>query len=735
MTKIVIALSVLLLLLLAGNFGLVWAVVVYNTPTTLSSNVLTSKASGEPVQVSSADFYYDSNGLLQLRNRAAQVSMDWVGSAPASCSADASPAASCSSDGTSAMGGTGRRLLQDSGSTGASNTPTTVDMQTTQFTPVCNVSSTDFYTNSSYFFTGTCTFSKLVQMRTMLLPILSSKTSAQVGGSIIDAAAWKSGPQTVYKGCYNAGSPASSNWNQAVLSASTSLANCETLAVNGVDASNRPYSYFGFTGASNSTAGTCYACSAAHATCTPFQYGTGTCSNTAGIQVFQVLRSPNRYQNSGPGAMANSPTPIAGGAPAPPAWSFTTLAINRVDYVKNVFRDASNTLTICQANLLRFYVEPMITSGSVTSASGGNSSYIDICLTPMSKATPFGAGSTTWIGNYTVHSTGTSSVFSTSTSAPAYYNRTSVGTSFATPSNTDFQSVLSYFCLNCPIGPYVDYSNLQYDANLFELPCTKKGISWRYRDVYSNQGCPAWDPSNPSAQNNCTWTVAESTNYGGAAGPKYCILTLEAFTRNEPIYTFDNQLSFLANTGRSTSSVMKTQTATGDSGVPPLYNGYGSGSGTATIGPLWRDYFNTSDEADAVVSWYSWFSSANRDGSQTIVAGSRRRLLADPNVGDRVAYSPNGVTLTYVGDCVDTNRQAVNGFRSNPLTACAGTNSCYALSGKVCRCITGGTYGYAVSQFCGQGNSYCKAETTANGGGCYAASTAGSSSASILSTS
>ena len=44
MTKIVCALSVLLLLLLGGNFGLVWAVVVYNTPTTMSANVLTAKA-------------------------------------------------------------------------------------------------------------------------------------------------------------------------------------------------------------------------------------------------------------------------------------------------------------------------------------------------------------------------------------------------------------------------------------------------------------------------------------------------------------------------------------------------------------------------------------------------------------------------------------------------------------------------------------------------------------------
>ena len=362
MTKIVIALTVLLLLLLAGNFGLVWAVVVYNTPTTVSGNLLTAKATGDPVQVSSADFYYDSNGLLQLRNRGAQVPMDWAGSS-----------ATCTSDNTAATGSAGRRhLLQDVGSTAATSTPTTVDMQTTQFTPTCNFSSPDFYTNSSYFFTGTCTFTKLVQMRTVVLPILSSKTSAQVGGGIMDAAAWKAGAQTVYKGCFRPGTAsAGANFGQNVLS-STSLALCESLAVNGVDPINgRPYSFFGFTGGSTNASGTCYACATVNTTCNPFATGLSSdgCSNTYGIRVFQVLRSPNRYQISGPGAMANSPTPIAGGLPAAPAWSYVTLAITRVDYVKNVFRDASNTLTVCQANLLRFYVAPMTASGSVTSIS------------------------------------------------------------------------------------------------------------------------------------------------------------------------------------------------------------------------------------------------------------------------------------------------------------------------------------------------------------------------------
>ena len=717
MTKIVCALSVLLLLLLAGNFGLVWAVVVYNTPTTLSSNVLTAKASGDPVQVSSADFYYDSNGLLQLRSRAAQVPMDWAGSSPASCN----------SDDTSATSATGRRhLLQDTGSIAASSTPTTVDMQTTQFTPTCNFSSPDFYTNSSYFFTGTCTFTKLVQMRTLVLPVLSSKTSAQVGGSIIDAAAWKAGAQTVYMGCYNANTTPSSNWNQNVLNASTNLANCEALAVNGEDANSRPYSYFGFTGSATTPTGICYACSAASASCAPFQYGSGSCSNLAGIRVFQVQQSPNRYQISGPGAMANSPTPIPGGAPAAPAWSLTTLVINRVDYVKNVFRDASNTLTVCQANLLRFYVQPMSASGSVTSASGGNSSYIDICLTPMSKATPFGTGSTTWIGNYTAHSTGKSSMFVTSASAPAYYDRPSV-TGFATPSNTDFQSQLSYFCLNCPTGPYIDYSNLQYDANLFELPCTKKGISWRYRDVYSNQGCPAWDPRNTSAQSSCTWTTAESSNYGGAAGPKYCILTMDAFTPNEPVYTFDNQLSFLANTGRTVEGVQKTQTAAGDSGVPPLYT-YASGGGN----PIWKDYFDTSDDVNAAVSGYPWFVSDKSSSALSLSAGSRRRLLVDPGKGQDGIF--NNVTYTSVGDCIartpGAGRNFWNDNVNDPLsvsptaTGAVAMNSGSGTYHKVCRCVTT----TSPAKYCWSGAPFCRAVAAGTAGaGCFSSSTGGNS--------
>ncbi len=543
MTKIVIALVVLLLLLLAGNFGLVWAVVVYNTPTTLSSsNVLTGKHSGEAVQVSSADFFYDSNGLLQLRSRGTQVAMDWVGSPPAtSCSSDGTPVASCSFDDTRATGGGGRRrLLQDfTGSTASISGPSTLDLYSTQFTPTCNFSSPDFYTNSSYFFTGTCTFTKLVQMRTIVLPMLSSMTSAQVGGSIIDAIAWKDGAQTVYMGCFSTGSSPGSTMASTVLSASTTLANCETLAINGSDVTGfnyLPYSYFGFTGSATGT-GTCYACAAYNAYCSPFLNGPGTCTGTgtAAMQVFKVQRSPNRYQTSGPGATSNSPTPIPGGTPAPPAWSFVTLVVNRVDYVKNVFRDPSNTTTVCQANLLRFYVTPMTASGSVTSVSGANASYIDVCLTPMPRQP-----SATWIGNYTVHSTGKSNTFMTST-GPAYYDRPSV-TGFETPANTDFQSVLSYYCINCPSGPYIDYSNLQYDARLFELPCTAKGIAWKYRDVYSNQGCPAWNPDSPSAQSSCTWQTAETNFYGGAAGAKYCILTMDAFTPNEPVYTFDNQV-------------------------------------------------------------------------------------------------------------------------------------------------------------------------------------------------
>ena len=608
MTKIVIALVVLLLLMLTGEFGLIWAVVVYNTPTTVSNDVLTVKASGEPVQMASADVYYDTNGLLQPRNSASQVSMDWVGSPPA--------AASCGSDDTCDVSSAGRRrLLQTGDAITGSSAPTTVNLQTTQFTPTCNFSSPDFYTNSSYFFTGSCTFTKLIQMRTVVLPVLSSKTSAQVGGSIIDAVAWKPGAQTVYKGCFGG---TAANWNQNIVNSATSLANCETLAVNGLDASSRPYSFFGFTGNVANTSGVCYACSASNSSCTPTAVNsTNGCSNVNGIRVYQVQRSPNRYQVSGPGAMANSPTPIAGGTPAPPAWSFVTLIINRVDYVKSVFRDANDVLTICQANLLRFYVEPMTASGSVTSVSGVNSSYIDVCLTPMAKAGIFDNSSTSWIGNYTVHSTGKSSTFKLNGGAAAYYDRPNV-TGFSTPANTDFQSVLSYFCLNCPTGPFIDYSNLQYDANLFELPCTKKGISWRYRDTYSTQGCPAWDPNNPSGQNNCAWFTVETDNYAGPKGLDYCILAMDSLVPNERVYTFDKQMSFMLNTGRVVNAVVKTQTAVGDNGVPPRYT-YSPG-GSSFFTSLWMDYFSTEQESKDAVSGYTWFNSSRLSATAAVLA-------------------------------------------------------------------------------------------------------------------
>lgn len=731
MTKIVIALSVLLLLVLAGNFGLVWAVVVHNMPTTVNSNVLTTKATGEPVQVSSADFFYDTNGLLQLRGRSAQVSMDWVGGPGDTCASD-----TCSSD---AGGATGRRrLLQFTGSTASTSTPTTV-AETTQFTPTCNFSSPDFYTNSTYFFTGTCTFPKLVQMRTVVLPMLPSKTTAQVGGGIIDAVAWKDGAQTVYRGCYNRAGSAMQN----TLSASTTLANCEALALAGLDSNSRPHAYFGYTGTTSSTTGACYACSISNSACAPTQ--TMTCTATAGVQVFQVLKSPNRYLNAGPGPLGGSPIPIAGGAPAAPAWSFTTLVITRVDYVKNVFRDASNlALTVCQANLLRFYVAPMTSSGAVSSDSGGNSSYIDVCLTPMSKSS-----NPTWVGNYTVHPTGRSSVFSnTGTNTPAYFDRPSV-TGFSTPGNTDFQSQLSYYCANCPSGPYIDYSNLQYDSNLFELPCTRKGISWKYRDVYSNQGCPAWDPANPSGQSNCTWTTAESSFYGGPSGLKYCILTMDKFTPDEPIYTLDNQLSFRPNTGRLSQAVQKTQTsAPGDTGVPPLYN-YNS----APSSGLWSDYYYTQADGIAAVAGTPFFSSSRI--SATSIASSRRHLLADPTTTGVYTFT-DGSTYTYVGDCDDKTGTRQNRWvrTATTLTPCScgyvngaissttcSPSTCVAQNlflsstpSRICRCAVAGVGGAATSTYCNAASPICKApgSVTAAAYGCFSGISAPSASASIL---
>ena len=736
MTKIVIALTVLMMLMLAGNFGLVWAVVVYNTPTTLSSSVLTAKATGDTVQVSSADFYYDSNGLLQLRKPASQVTMDWV-----------SPSPSSGYDATSATSSTGRRrLLQESGSSiDLNSAPSTVDAQTTQFTPTCTFTSLDFYTNSSYFFTGTCTFTKLVSMRTLVLPVLSSLTSAQVGGSIIDAAAWKGGAQTVYTGCYNGCSGgtctntnAGSNMNRNILSNSTTLANCEALAVAGTisvagtgpggAATALPYSHFGFTGAAASLTGICYACNAFDSSCAPFQYGSGSCSNVAGVRVYKVLRSPNRYQISGPGALANSPTPIPGGQPAAPAWSYTTLVITRVDYVKNVFRSPSNSLSICQANLLRFYVASMSDSGNVTSVTqtatgvAASSSYIDVCLTPMPSSTAFGTdGSSTWVGNYTAHSTGKSSVYTTQAGANAYYDFPNV-TGWSTRENTDFQSVLSYTCSNCPSGPYIDYSNLQYDPNLFEMPCTTKGITWRYRDKYSNQGCPAWDPSNPSAQNNCTWTTAESSNYGGPLGPKYCIVTMDAFTPNEPIYTFDNQLSFKANTGRNIQSITKTNALLGNSGVPPTYSYYG---GSLAFGGLWSDYFNTTTQAQAAaISQSPWFTSNKQPDSLSLSlsSSSRRHLLgADPTTQGTYSFGVPGNSKNYnfLGNCLSRDGVKMNGVvdhaATNNWVSCSSAVLPNTNPGKICKAFNAVTLG-ATTMVCrcnpdetGIAGKYCSA--------------------------
>ena len=279
--------------------------------------------------------------------------------------------------------------------------------------------------------------------------------------------------------------------------------------------------------------------------------------------------------------------------------------------------------------------------------------------------------------------------------------------------NTDFQSVVSYHCHNCPIGPYIDYSNLQYDANLFELPCTTKGIAWRFRDVYSNQGCPAWDPNNPSAQNSCTWTTVDSMFYGGSKGLDYCITTLDAFTPDEPVYTFQNQMSFLGNTGRSVNNIQKTTNVTGDSGVPPLYVYSGN---TASNRQLWKDYWNTSADVGAAVSSYQWF--ADRSGSAlSIYAGTRRHLL---EVAYKATFLVSTTTYMNIGACQANVKNYWNNDIKNPQTTSTPGTNMNSGSGpptnKACLCYAGSN---GSSFFCHAGAPICIPPSSSSSPGCY----------------
>ena len=215
-----------------------------------------------------------------------------------------------------------------------------------------------------------------------------------------------------------------------------------------------------------------------------------------------------------------------------------------------------------------------------------------------------------------------------------------------------------------------------------------------------------------------------------------CILTMDAFTPNEPIYTFDNQLSFAVNTGRNAVGIQKTQTAPGDNGVPPLYSYYGGGPS------LWKNYFSTPDEAKAAVDGATFFSS-NRP-STLVGATSGRHLLgtSDPenHVNGLVLRSSTGITYTvdYIGECLNKDGTAYNRWRLNSTTnlnqpaMCTSPSSCsskafdYTASWKACRCMNSGVNGATQSAYCTGSWSVCKF-----GVGCYQ-NTGVSGTASIL---
>jgi hypothetical protein len=70
LVRLAVVLTVVLVLQLACNFGLVWSVVAANTQTHVSSSnpVLLVKGTTQPVQVANSDFYVDASGHLVSRS-------------------------------------------------------------------------------------------------------------------------------------------------------------------------------------------------------------------------------------------------------------------------------------------------------------------------------------------------------------------------------------------------------------------------------------------------------------------------------------------------------------------------------------------------------------------------------------------------------------------------------------------------------------------------------------------
>jgi hypothetical protein len=221
---------------------------------------------------------------------------------------------------------------------------------------------------------------------------------------------------------------------------------------------------------------------------------------------------------------------------------------------------------------------------------------------------------------------------------------------------------------------------------------------------------------------------------------------MDAFTPNEPVYTFDNQLAFNADRGRQIHSPQKTQTAAGDSGVPPLYTYSGAGQ---NLKPLWKDYFSTADEATTAVSGYPWFTSTSRPSSLSMFS-SRRHLLDDPasaKTGVIFTYKEQSYTFDYIGVCHNTDGTMVNGYvRDTNDQTCSGSYSngvsmaisCKQLSSsltnpkknpRVCKCFTNDS-GKGV--YCNSDYPVCQNSFKNNRvAGCYQAG-AGTGSASIM---
>jgi len=431
--RITVVLLVLLLLQMGAVFGLVWSVVAANTQTKVSASnpVMNVKGTEIPVQVASSDFYVDlATGKLLARQPAAP-------------------------NGTVMR----RRLLQDGVA------PSEASLQ---------VSSADTFISSS----------GVTQLRTNPPNSVPSFTSRSTGTYSPDL------------NNYDDSALSASSSSRHLLQATGSTSGASYVTPGSIFAPICDWSSLDFytPGSGSSGVGT-------RGRCDPTLYcsgsGKGDCMATISTGCATYLRNSCRLDhflmqtqvtllmaqagNGDSAAYISYQSGYTGycwwcsslRAFVPSYWTQTVYGIVYVN-IHTSANQSDTTYGACYSDMYRFYF------------NADRTSFVDLCM--ATTFFPFAMGGTAANVSQPVNAIGYPLSCTNGSSLTGSSGSTQVS-SYCTNSfnGKSYYGDVAGCVENCPGGPYLDYTNLQYDSRLFDLPCRPgfKNITMKYGATFT----------------------------------------------------------------------------------------------------------------------------------------------------------------------------------------------------------------------------------------------------------